>query len=208
MTQQLALLGEAVPILIDTVQGSTVSSAGVTTISVPAHADRDLIVAWGANRTATPSSTPSDSVGGVWNTLTSAVANTGSANDRSMTVASCRSDGQARTVTFAGPSASASVLPYSGCMIWRNARGIGSAQGANTFTGTGGATITAPALISLTQPPSVIMVFTYITAIASGPADWTIVDGMAYTQYARAWAGGSFGLSVTLLNISCSVELY
>lgn len=207
MTQQLALLGDAVPILIDTVQGSLLSSAGVTTITVPTHADRDLIVAWGANRTDTPSGTPTDSVGGVWNTLTDASASTDSANDRSMTVASCRSDGQARTITFDGPSASASGLPYSGCMIWRNVRNIGSAVGVSTFSSTGVTTISAPAL-SLTQPPSVIMVFTYITAITAGPADWSIQNGMAYVRYARTWSGGSFDLSVLLLNISCSVELF
>ena len=210
MTIQQSLMFKPVPILVNSVQGSIVNSAGVTTITVPEHGNNDLIVAFGANRTAIPSNVPTDSAGGVWSSVVTYVASNGNFdNDRSARVAVCRSSGAARTITFAGPSNGIeSVIPYSGCLIWRNAVGIGAAQGVNDFGGSGTSVITAPAL-TLQRPPGAVMVFTYATSIISGPANWNITNGMAWAgPYLTTWAGGNFGVSGTLLPIICSIELF
>ena len=209
MTIHQALLIDPVPILVNSIIGSVVDTAGVTTITVPAHADNDIIVAWGSNRTNTPSPVPTDSVGGVWTNITSYVFDPlGTGSDRSTCVAWCRSNGQARTITFNGGSSTASTDPYSGCYIWRNAINIGaSAEVTGTSQGT---TFAAPAL-TLTQPPSIVMVFGYYGGeITSGPAGWTVdAAGVgAYAEYLTAWAGGNFGLSATSDLIGCSIELY
>lgn len=210
MTIQQTFLFDAVPIFITSVEGSVVDVNGVTTISVPTHGNNDFIVAFGANRTATPSGTPTDSVGGSWSTVVTYVNNfTGTDDDRSGTVAVCRSSGAARTITFSGPgSGTASGLPYSGCMIWRNASGIGASAGVNDSADTGSNTITASAL-SLQRPPSVVMVFGYYTGILSGPAGWNITSGMAYAgPYLTSWSGGNFSVNGSALPISASVELF
>lgn len=209
MTIQQALLLDPVPVFVTSVTGTVVSSGGVTTINVPAHGNNDIIVAFGANRTSTPSGTPTDSVGGVWTSVVTYVANpSGTANDRSARVAQCRSSGAARTITFSGGSGTASGIPYSGCMIWRNAAGIGAAAGVNDFSGSGETTLSAPAL-SLQRPPGAVMVFTYATSIVSGPAGWNITNGMAWAgPYLTTWGGGNFGVSASLLPIICSVELF
>lgn len=210
MTIQQALMFKPVPVLINSVQGSIVDAAGVTTITVPEHGNNDLIVAFGANRTATPSGIPTDSAGGVWSSVVTYAADAGgTVNDRSARVAVCRSSGAARTITFAGPgSGAASGIPYSGCLIWRNAAGIGAAQGVNDSTGTGTSVLAAPAL-ALQRPPGVVMVFSYATAIISGPVDWNITNGMAWAgPYLTTWTGGDFGVSGLLLPIVCSVELF
>jgi hypothetical protein len=209
MTIQQAFLFDAVPIFITSVEGSVVNASGVTTISVPTHGNNDLIVAFGANRTDTPSGVPTDSVGGVWSSVVTFVSNSGTINDRGARVAVCRSSGTARTITFVGPgTGTASGIPYSGCMIWRNAAGIGAAVGVNDFTGSGTTTLTAPAL-SLQRPPSVVMVFSYATSIISGPAGWNIASGMAWAgPYLRSWDGGNFAVSGSLLPIVASVELF
>ena len=210
MSGHQALYHEPVPVLVNSIAGSVVSGAGITTITVPAHADNDIIVAWGSNRTATPSPVPTDSVRGVWSDITSYNFNPfGTGSDRSTRVAWCRSDGRARTITFdGGGTGTASTDPYSGCYIWRNAIIIGaSAQVTGTDQGT---TFAAPAL-TLTRAPSAVMVFGYYGGmISTGPAGWTVdAQGVgAYAEYLTAWAGGNFGLSGTSDLIGCSIELY
>jgi hypothetical protein len=209
MTIQQALMLKPIPVLIASVQGSVVDASGITTIDVPAHSNNDLIVAFGSNRTATPSPVPTDSVGGTWTSVVTFVSDPGgTTNDRSTRVAVCRSSGAARTVTFQGTGNGASGISYSGCLIWRNAVGTGAAVGVDDFSGTGVSVIAAPAL-SLQRPPSVVMVFTYAASIISGPAGFNITNGMAWSgPFLTSWGGGNFDLSGSLLPIICSVELF
>jgi hypothetical protein len=58
MPSAQALLMEPVPIMVLSVLGSTLSTGGVTTVTIPAHADGDLIIAFGSNRTNTVPPTP------------------------------------------------------------------------------------------------------------------------------------------------------
>jgi len=209
MTIQQAFMLDPVPVLVSSISGSTVNTNGVTTITVPEHGNNDLIVAFGSNRTATPSPVPTDSVGGAWSSVVTFAANTGTVSDRSSRVAVCRSSGAARTITFQGDFATTpSEISYSGCLIWRNAAGIGAAAGVNDFSGIGTNVIQAPAL-SLQRPPGVVIVFTYASAIVSAPAGWNVTNGMAWAgPYVNSWTGGSFGVSGSLLPIICSVELF
>jgi len=196
-----ALLMEPVPIMVLSVLGSSLSAAGVTTVTIPAHADGDLIVAFGSNRTNTVPPTPAG-----WTSIATGVANPGGgANDRSTLMVYKFSDGSAQTLTF-DSGGGASTDPYSGCLIFRNAVGVdGGAGVTTTATGT---TLAIPAL-TLTRYPSTVVAFSfYGDAITAAPAGWTVIDGMAYAEYLTAWAGGNFTLGTTAAEIGTVVEIY
>jgi hypothetical protein len=186
-----ALLMEPVPIMVLSVLGSTLSTGGVTTVSIPAHADGDLIIAFGSNRTATVPPTPAG-----WTSIATGVANP----------AFTGSDRSAQTLTFDSGSGTASTDPYSGCLIFRNAVGVDGAVGiTDTDTGT---TLAVPAL-TLTRYPSTVVAFSfYGNAITAAPAGWIVDNGMAYAEYLTAWAGGNFTLGDTAALIGTVVEIY
>ena len=197
-----ALLMEPVPIMVLSVLGSSLSAAGVTTVTIPAHADGDLIVAFGSNRTNTVPPTPAG-----WTSIATGVANPGGgANDRSTLMVYKFSDGSAQTLTFDSGSGTASADPYSGCLIFRNAVGVdGGAGVTTTATGT---TLAIPAL-TLTRYTSTVVAFSfYGDAITAAPAGWTVINGMAYAEYLSAWAGGNFTLGTTAAEIGTVVEIY
>ena len=196
-----ALLMEPVPVMVLSVLGSTLSTGGVTTVTIPAHADGDLIIAFGSNRTATPPPTPSG-----WTSIATGVANPfGTGSDRSTRMVYKFSDGSAQTLTFDSGSGTASADPYSGCLIFRNAVGVDGGSGINdTDTGT---TLAVPAL-TLTRYPSTVVAFSFYDAFTAAPAGWTVTNGMAYTEYLSAWAGGDFTLGATAALIGTVVEIY
>jgi hypothetical protein len=195
-----ALLMEPVPIMVQSVLGSTLSAAGITTITIPAHADGDLIVAFGSNRTNTAPLTPAG-----WTLIATGIANPGGgANDRSTIMVYKFSDGSAQTLTF-DSGGGASTDPYSGCLIFRNAVGVDGAAGiSSNSTGT---TLAVPAL-TLTRYPSTVVAFSSYDAITAAPAGWTVTNGMAYAEYLTAWAGGNFTLNTTAALIGTVVEIY
>ena len=130
MPSAQALLMEPVPVMVLSVLGSTLSTGGVTTVTIPAHADGDLIVAFGSNRTATPPPTPSG-----WTSIATGTCNPfGTGSDRSTRMVYKFSDGSAQTLTFDSGSSTASTDPYSGCLIFRNATGVDGASGINDNT--------------------------------------------------------------------------
>ena len=196
-----ALLMEPVPIMVLSVIGSTLSTGGVTTVTIPAHADGDLIVAFGSNRTSTAPPTPAG-----WTSIATGVANPfGTGSDRSTRMVYKFSDGSAQTLTFDSGSADASADPYSGCLIFRNAVGVDGGSGINdTDTGT---TLAVPAL-TLTRYPSTVVAFSFYDGITAAPAGWTVINGMAYAEYLSAWAGGNFTLGATAALIGTVVEIY
>ena len=196
-----ALLMEPVPIMILSVLGSTLSTAGVTTVTIPAHADGDLIVAFGSNRTSTVPPTPAG-----WTSIATGVANPfGTGSDRSTLMVYKFSDGSAQTLTFDSGSGTASTDPYSGCLIFRNAVGVDVGAGiTDTATGT---TLAVPAL-TLTRYPSTVVAFSFYDAITAAPAGWTVINGMAYAEYLSAWAGGDFTIGATAALIGTVVEIY
>ena len=196
-----ALLMEPVPIMVLSVLGSTLSTGGVTTIDIPAHADGDLIVAFGSNRTSTAPPTPAG-----WTSIATGVANPfGTGSDRSTRMVYKFSDGSAQTLTFDSGSADASADSYSGCLIFRNAVGVDGGDGINdTATGT---TLAVPAL-TLTRYPSTVVAFSFYDGITAAPAGWTVINGMAYAEYLSAWAGGNFTLGATAALIGTVVEIY
>jgi len=196
-----ALLMEPVPIMVQSVLGSTLSAAGVTTVTIPAHADGDLIIAFGSNRTATPPPTPSG-----WTSIATGTCNPfGTGSDRSTRMVYKFSDGSAQTLTFDSGSATASTDSYSGCLIFRNAVGVDGASGIDdNATGT---TLAVPAL-TLTRYPSTVVAFSFYDAITAAPAGWIVTNGMAYAEYLSAWAGGNFTLSATSALIGTVVEIY
>jgi hypothetical protein len=115
------------------------------------------------------------------------------------------SDGSAQTLTFDSGSGTASADPYSGCLIFRNAVGVDGGSGINdTDTGT---TLAVPAL-TLTRYPSTVVAFSFYDAFTAAPAGWTVTNGMAYTEYLSAWAGGDFTLGATAALIGTVVEIY
>jgi hypothetical protein len=196
-----ALLMEPVPIMVLSVLGSTLSTGGVTTVTIPAHADGDLIVAFGSNRTSTAPPTPAG-----WTSIATGVANPfGTGSDRSTRMVYKFSDGSAQTLTFDSGSADASADPYSGCLIFRNAVGVDGGAGiTDTDTGT---TLAVPAL-TLTRYPSTVVAFSFYDGITAAPAGWTVINGMAYAEYLSAWAGGNFTLGATAALIGTVVEIY
>lgn len=200
MTGIQALLMEPVPIMVQSVLGSTLSAAGVTTVTIPAHADGDLIIAFGSNRTNTVPPTPAG-----WTSIATGVANPGGGgNDRSTRMVYKFSDGSAQTLTF-DSGGGASTDPYSGCLIFRNAVGVDGAADINdNATGT---TLAVPAL-TLTRYPSTVVAFSFYDAITAAPAGWIVTNGMAYAEYLSAWAGGNFTLSATSALIGTVVEIY
>jgi hypothetical protein len=201
VTIQQALLITPVPILVDSVLGSTVSSDGVTSISIPATAPGDLIVAFGSNRTSTPSPTPAG-----WTSIATGSANPfGTGSDRSTRMVYQFTDGSAQTLTFNGGSDGTSADPYSGCLIFRGASEVGTGSGVSSnSTGT---TLTIPSL-TVNRVPASIIVFSFYDGITAAPAGWTVVDGMAYAEYLSAWAGDDFTLGATAALIGTVVEIY
>jgi hypothetical protein len=198
MSIQQALLMTPVPILVASVLGSNVTTGGVTSIDIPATAAGDLIIAFGSNRTTTPSPTPAG-----WTNIATGSHN--SASDRSTRMVYQFTDGSAQTLTFDGGSSTASTDPYSGCLIFRGASEIGDGAGVNSnSTGT---TLTIPTL-TVDRVPATVVVFTFYNGIESAPAGWTITNGMAYAEYLTAWAGGNFTLDATAALIGTVVEIY
>jgi len=192
---------EPVPIMVLSVLGSTLSTGGVTTVTIPAHADGDLIVAFGSNRTSTAPPTPAG-----WTSIATGTCNPfGTGSDRSTRMVYKFSDGSAQTLTFDSGSGTASTDPYSGCLIFRNAVGVDGGSGINdTDTGT---TLAVPAL-TLTRYPSTVVAFSFYDAFTAAPAGWTVINGMAYAEYLSAWAGGNFTLGATAALIGTVVEIY
>jgi hypothetical protein len=202
MTIQQALIAPPVPILVASVLGTTLTTGGVTSISIPATAAGDLIVAFGSNRTNTASPTPAG-----WTSIATGIANPAfTANDRSTRMVYQFTDGGAQTLTFDGGSADVSADPYSGCLIFRGASEVGT--GAGVDSNSTGTTLAMPGL-TIDRVPAVVIVFSFFgDSITAAPAGWTISNGMAYAEYLSAWAGGNFTLSATAALIGTTVPIY
>ena len=198
MSIQQALLMTPVPILVASVLGSDLTTGGVTSISIPATAAGDLIIAFGSNRTSTPSPTPAG-----WTSIATGSHN--SASDRSTRMVYQFTDGSAQTLTFDGGSSTASAVPYSGCLIFRGASEVGTGAGVNSnSTGT---TLPIPTL-TVNRVPATVIAFSFYNGIESAPAGWTISNGMAYAEYLTVWAGANFTLDATAALIGTVVEIY
>jgi hypothetical protein len=201
MTQQ-ALLMTPVPILVASVLGSTVDGAGVTSISIPATAPGDLIIAFGSNRTNNPSPTPAG-----WTSIATGTANPfGTGSDRSTRMVYQFTTGDAQTLTFDGGSDGTSADPYSGCLIFRGASEVGVGEGVDNDTAAS-TTLVIPGL-TINRVPATLVVFSFYNGISAAPAGWTVIDGMAYAEYLTAWAGGNFTLGETAAEIGTVVEIY
>jgi hypothetical protein len=198
MSIQQALLMTPVPILVASVLGSVVNGSGITSISIPATAAGDLIVAFGSNRTSTPSPTPAG-----WSSIATGSHN--SASDRSTRMVYQFTDGSAQTLTFDGGSSTASADPYSGCLIFRGASEVGT--GAGVSSNSTGTTLPIPTL-TVNRVPATVIAFSFYNGIESAPAGWTISNGMAYAEYLTAWAGDNFTLDATAALIGTVVEIY
>ena len=192
---------EPVPLIVTSILGSTVDTAGVTSISIPAHQDNDLIIAFGSNRTSTPPPTPA----GYTSVATGTSNPFGTGSDRSTRMVYKFSDGSAQTLTFDSGSASASTDPYSGCFIIRRAVGVDGGTGIDDNTT--GTTLAVPGL-TLTRYPSLLVAFSFYDGITAAPAGWTVTNGMAYAEYVPSWAGGNFTLGATAALIGTVVEIY
>jgi hypothetical protein len=197
-----ALLMTPVPVLVASVLGSTVSGAGVTTISIPATTAGDLIIAFGSNRTNNPSPTPAG-----WTSIATGIANPGGGgSDRSTRMVYQFTTGDAQTLTFDGASSDTSADPYSGCLIFRGASEVGT--GAGVSSNSTGTTLAIPTLTVNRVPATVIAFSFYGDSITAAPAGWTVTNGMAYAEYLTAWAGGNFTLNTTAALIGTVVEIY
>ena len=200
MTQQ-ALLMTPVPILVASVLGSTVDGSGVTSISIPATAAGDLIIAFGSNRTNTASPTPAG-----WTSIATGVANPfGTGSDRSTRMVYQFTAGGAQTLTFDGGDDGTSTDPYSGCLIFRGASEVGT--GAGVSSNSTGTTLAIPTL-TVNRVPATVVAFSFYDGITAAPAGWTVTNGMAYAEYLSEWAGGNFTLGATAALIGTVVEIY
>ena len=202
MSAQQALMMTPVPILVASVLGSTLTTGGVTSVSIPATAAGDLIIAFGSNRTGTASPTPAG-----WNSIATGIANPfGTGSDRSTRMVYQFTDGNAQTLTFDGGSADVSADPYSGCLIFRGASEVG--VGDRVSSNSTGTTLAIPEL-TVDRVPATVVAFSFFgDAITAAPAGWTISNGMAYAEYLSAWAGGNFTISATAALIGTVVEIY
>lgn len=202
MSIQQALLMTPVPILVASVLGTTLTTGGITSVSIPATADGDLIVAWGSNRTSTASPTPAG-----WTSIATGTANpAGTGSDRSTRMVYQFTDGLAQTLTFNGGSADVSADPYSGCLIFRGASEVGT--GAGVDSNSTGTTLAIPGLTVARVPATVVAFSFFGDSITAAPAGWTVTNGMAYAEYLSAWAGGNFTISATAALIGTVVEIY
>jgi len=202
VTIHQALLMTPVPTLVASVLGSTVSGAGVTSISIPATAAGDLIIAFGSNRTNEASPTPAG-----WTSIATGIANPSfTGNDRSTRMVYQFTSGSAQTLTFDGGSDGTSADPYSGCLIFRGASEVGT--GAGVSSNSTGTTLAIPTLTVNRVPATVVAFSFYGDSITAAPAGWTVTNGMAYAEYLSAWAGGNFTLSDTAALIGTVVEIY
>lgn len=207
MTSIAALYMEPVPIMVQSILGSTLSG-GVTTVTIPATQDGDLIVAFGsASGTATP---PTASVG--WTTITTFNNNpTFTGNDRATRVVWQRTTGGGKTLTFTG--AGTSGVNYSGALIFRNAIGIGSYAATSATTTSGSTSFSAPAFAQ-SFASSTVMMFGYVpnvtacTNIGIPDVPPVITNGIAYVGYQAAFAGATLTLSTASFPIGASVEIY
>jgi hypothetical protein len=201
MTIQQALIAPPVPILVASVLGSTVSGDGVTSISIPATAPGDLIIAFGSNRTNTPSPTPDG-----WTSIATGICNPfGTGSDRSTRMVYQFTTGGAQTLTFNGGSDGSSADPYSGCLIFRGASQVGT--GAGVSTNSTGTTLSIPSL-TINRVPATVVVFSFYDGITAAPAGWAVTNGMAYAEYLTVWAGGNFTLSAGAAEIGTVIEIY
>jgi hypothetical protein len=199
---QQALLMTPVPILVASVLGSTVDGSGVTSISIPATAPGDLIVAFGSNRTNAPSPTPEG-----WTSIATGSANPfGTGSDRSTRMVYQFTTGDAQTLTFNGGNDGTSTDPYSGCLIFRGASQVGVGAGVDNDTAAS-TTLAIPGL-TINRVPATVVVFSFYNGISAAPAGWTVTNGMAYAEYLTAWAGGNFTLGETAAEIGTVVEIY
>ena len=202
MTIQQALIAPPVPTLVASVLGTTLTTGGITSISIPATAAGDLIIAFGSNRTNTASPTPAG-----WASIATGTANPfGTGGDRSTRMVYQFTDGSAQTLTFNGGSADVSADPYSGCLIFRGASEIGT--GAGVSSNSTGTTLAIPTL-TIDRVPATVVAFSFFgDSITAAPAGWITTNGMAYAEYLSAWAGGNFTISATAALIGTVVELY
>jgi hypothetical protein len=202
MTIQQALIAPPVPVLVASVLGTSLTTGGVTSVSIPATAAGDLIIAFGSNRTNTASPTPAG-----WTSIATGIANPGGgANDRSTRMVYQFTDGTAQTLTFDGGASTAGADPYSGCLIFRGASEIGT--GAGVSSNSTGTTLAIPTLTINRVPATVIAFSFYGDSITAAPAGWIVTNGMAYAEYLTAWAGGNFTISATAALIGTVVEIY
>ena len=202
MTIQQALIAPPVPTLVASVLGTTLTTGGITSISIPATAAGDLIIAFGSNRTSTASPTPAG-----WTSIATGTANPfGTGGDRSTRMVYQFTNGGAQTLTFDGGSADVSADPYSGCLIFRGASDIGTGDGVDSNTT--GTTLAIPGLTVARVPATVVAFSFFGDSITDAPAGWTVTNGMAYAEYLSAWAGGNFTISATAALIGTVVEIY
>jgi hypothetical protein len=202
MTIQQALIAPPVPVLVASVLGTTLTTGGITSISIPATVAGDLIIAFGSNRTNTASPTPAG-----WTSIATGTANPlGTGSDRSTRMVYQFTDGSAQTLTFNGGSADVSTDPYSGCLIFRGASEIGT--GAGVDSNATGTTLAIPGLTVARVPATVVAFSFFGDSITAAPAGWTATNGMAYAEYLSAWAGGNFTISATAALIGTVVEIY
>ena len=204
MSSIQGLMFQPVPNFIDSVIGSTLSTAGITTVSIPAHVDNDLIIAFGSNRSNTPPPVPAG-----YTSIATGVCNPGGGGNRATILVYKFSDGSAQTLTFDSPNGTASADPYSGCFIFRNATGVdGNAGISSNSTGT---TLAVPT-IALARYPSILAAFSFFCdtsiGITAAPAGWIVENGMAYAEYQNTWDGGNFTLNTTSALIGSVVAVY
>jgi hypothetical protein len=206
MTSIAAFYMEPVPIMVQSILGSTLSG-GVTTVTIPATQDGDLIVAFGSAIRSTP---PTVTAG--WTTITTYNNNPGgTGNDRATRVVWQRTTGNGQTLTFTG--AGTSGVNYSGALIFRNAIGIGSYAATSATTTSGSTSFAAPAFAQ-SFSSSTVMMFGYVpnvtacTDIGIPDVPPVITNGIAYVGYQAAFAGATLTLSTASFPIGASVEIY
>ena len=184
--------------IVGSALGSTITG-GVTTVDIPATQAGDFILAFGSDQNPTP---PVPSAG--W---TNVLSYNSPNNARVTQVVSQVTNGSAQTLTFTGfGDTTVPNTRYSGAIIFRSVTGIGNTYsvGSNST----GSSFTVPAM-TLTYPPSIVVVFSYYAGIISTAiANSTVANGMIYTTSGTSFAGGSVTeLSNSYLNY-CSIEVY
>jgi hypothetical protein len=178
--------------------GSTITG-GVTTVDIPATQAGDFILAFGSDQNVNP---PTYSAG--W---TPVVSYNNSSNARVTQVVSQVTNGLAQTLTFTGfGDTTVPNTRYSGAIIFRSATNVGNIY--TSVSNSTGSSFTVPAM-TLTYPPSIVVVFSYYAGIISTAiANATVANGMIYTSSGTSFAGGSVTeLSNSYLNY-CSIEVY
>ncbi len=171
-------------------------SAGSTSVTVPAHAAGDTLIAFGAGQSGIPA------VPAGWTSIATVSSDTGRYGRAVYKIGS----GNSETVTFASGSGNSSSS-YSSVVVLRNVLGIGAVAVAQN-NNAGSTTITLPALtLQDTSGKSMVLGTNFSAAVTGAGPDALVMSGIALWRGATSFPATAATVDNTWNPIGYSIEL-